>query len=772
MDSARYRKVKQALIDVLERPPDERDRALEDACAGDSALRAEVEVLLAQEVDAGFLETGALEFDQAREGEDLVGRKLGRIRICRLIARGGMGMVFEGIDELLQRPVAVKLTRAHLQLSAQARAALLEEARVLSGTGHPNICEIHDFFTEGDLDVLVLELVDGSTLRQLLDRGALDLPPLSIAIQIADALASAHERGIAHLDLKPENVMLTRTGQVKVLDFGVARNLGTPKTANAAGLAAGTPGYLAPEQARGEASTASDLWSFGVLLIELLTGRRPSPDAVDQDRAPKTPGPGRIRVPPGLPSAETALLDGLLAEEPGDRPSARALRETLERIQGRPRRRFAWGLAAAMIALLAFAGYRYATDLRFERNQAIAARAEAEELAGFMVEDLYNGLMSVGRLDLLEPVALKAIDYYGNLESGSVDPGRGEAALALLRVAEVLELQGHQDRSIDAFRRANRALEALALKHPADHLVRYRLGLSRVFLGVALRFAGEQAEAEAVSSSAIELARTLTRDLDPDAAGTDAQPGAPTVDERWSLLLQAMFDHADGLVRVGRPDQAIPLIEEAEPLATATSRHHPELRRNLGDIRWLQCLVYFEQQRVDGVIDACRASLEVDRARYLESPDDLERLAYYFDANWSLANAYRLTGQHRQALATADYAEQLARRLVAREPDRIHNQNRLAVILVSKGLSQRALDRPEAMRASFESVLEITDPLMQEAELVIVNNQLTALAMLGRLDAARPLARQMYDGGWRRREFLALCREFELLSECGKEGLP
>ena len=771
MDSAHYHKVKQALIDVLEHPPDERARALERACAGDPALQAEVEALLAEEVDAGFLETGALEFDQAAEGEDLVGRKLGRIRIRRLIARGGMGMVFEGVDELLQRPVAVKLTRAHLQLSSQARAALLEEARVLSGTGHPNICEIHDFFTEGDLDVLVLELVDGSTLRQLLERGPLDHAPLSIAIQIADALASAHERGIAHLDLKPENVMLTRTGQVKVLDFGVARNLGTPATADGPGRAGGTPGYLAPEQARGEASTASDLWSFGVLLIELLTGSRPSPDAQGRTRSPNTSAPGRIRVPAGLPSAETALIKGLLADKPGDRPSARALRETLIRIQGRPRRRLAWGLAAAMMALLTFAGYRYATDLHFERNQAIAARAEAEELAGFMVEDLYNGLMSVGRLDLLEPVALKAVDYYGNLESGSVDPGRGEAALALLRVAEVLELQGHQDRSIDAFRRANRALEALALDRPDDPLIRYRLGLSRVFLGVALRFAGEQDEAAAVSSAAIELARTLTRDLDPHDA-TDAQPGAPTIDERWSLLLQAMFDHADGLVRVGRPEQAIPLIEEAEPLATATSRHHPGLRRNLGDIRWLQCLVYFEQQRVDGVIEACRASLEVDRARYLESPDDLERLAYYFDANWSLANAYRLSAEHRQALATADYAEQLARRLVAREPDRIHNQNRLAVILVSKGLSQRALDRREAMRASFESVLEITRPLMQEAELVIVNNQLTALAMLGRLDAARPLARQMYDGGWRRREFLALCREFELLPECARESSP
>ena len=780
MDAARYSRIKKALLEAMECPSEQLQQVLDRACDGDAALRAEVEALLAEEIGTGFLEQGPLRLASALEEEDLVGRKLGRIRIKRLIAHGGMGMVYEGIDELLQRPVAVKVIRGDWQLSEQRRAALLDEARLLSGIGHPNICELHDFFVDGDRDVLVMELLDGTTLRKWLEQGRPGADPIEIAIQITDALASAHERGIAHLDLKPENVMLTAAGQVKVLDFGVARNIEqvsrdpTPDRGGTS-AAAGTPGYVAPEQVRGEASTASDLWSFGIVLLELLTGRRPSVDVTGPPASNSDDASPRIALPGGLPRAESALLKRLLDDRPGERPSAREARQALGRIQGRPGRRLAWGLAASLMAVLAFTGYRYTTDLQFERNQAVSARAEAEELAGFMLEDLYNGLVSVGRLELLEPVALKAVDYYGDLGAGAVDSGRGDAALALMRAAEVLELQGHQDASIDAFQRSNHALEKLSQQRPEDDLVRYRLGLSRVSLGVALRYAGDQDKAANVSAAAVEIGRELASETEPASTG-DADrseaTGAPSRGERLALLISALFQRADGLVRTGRPEAAIPLLDEAESLAAGERTRHPAVARNLGDIRWLRCMVYYDQRRGADVVDACNASLTFDRERYLQSPDEIDRLAFYFDANWQLANAYRLTGQHEQALATADYAEMLARRLVARDTERVQSQNRLAVILVTKGFSQRALGREEQMRASFEAVLEITEPMMADAELVIVNNRLTALAMLGRLEEAQPLARQMRDGGWRRPEFLALCREFDLLDECSAPTQP
>ncbi|MCB1587610.1 MAG: serine/threonine protein kinase, partial [Xanthomonadales bacterium] len=138
-----------------------------------------------------------------------------------MIARGGMGEVYAGTDELLQRPVAVKLMKAALRMSAVRRSAFLAEAQVLSALRHRNICQVYDFFEDRAQDVLVLELIEGETLRSVLQRGPAP-QPIAIALQVADALVAAHERGVAHRDLKPENVMLTPAGQVKVLDFGLA----------------------------------------------------------------------------------------------------------------------------------------------------------------------------------------------------------------------------------------------------------------------------------------------------------------------------------------------------------------------------------------------------------------------------------------------------------------------------------------------------------------------------------------------------------------------
>jgi len=182
--------------------------------------------LQARRLPRVFLEQApvALEPAEALSGDVLqVGTVLGRYRIDAMFGRGGMGEVFAGTDEVLKRPVAIKIMRAALRLSPTERTRFLTEAQLLSGLRHPNVCEVYDFFEGDDQDVLVLELIEGRTLRALLDEGPVN-DGLAVGLQIGRALQAAHLRGTVHRDLKPENIMITDTGIAKVLDFGLARS--------------------------------------------------------------------------------------------------------------------------------------------------------------------------------------------------------------------------------------------------------------------------------------------------------------------------------------------------------------------------------------------------------------------------------------------------------------------------------------------------------------------------------------------------------------------
>src|SRR4051794_3120899 len=154
---------------------------------------------------------------------DLSGRRLGHIRVERILGQGGMGDVYEGFDEKLARRVALKALHRDQRLDDEARARLIREARTLSQLDHPNICRIHDYIEGADADVLVLELIEGRTLQRAIEEGLSRAEKLRISQAIAEVLVVAHRFGIVHRDLKPENVMLTKTGVVKVLDFGLAR---------------------------------------------------------------------------------------------------------------------------------------------------------------------------------------------------------------------------------------------------------------------------------------------------------------------------------------------------------------------------------------------------------------------------------------------------------------------------------------------------------------------------------------------------------------------
>ena len=219
------------------------------------------------------------------------GTRLGVYDITAPIGEGGMGQVYRATDAKLKRQVAIKVLPPSLAADADRLARFQREAEVLASLNHPNIAAIYGLEESGGMTALVMELVEGDDLSQRIARGAMPLDEaLPIAKQIAEALEAAHEQGIIHRDLKPANIKVRGDGTVKVLDFGLARamepaaasspnlsmspTIATPAMTQA-GTILGTAAYMAPEQAKGRAvDKRADIWAFGVVLYEMLSGTR------------------------------------------------------------------------------------------------------------------------------------------------------------------------------------------------------------------------------------------------------------------------------------------------------------------------------------------------------------------------------------------------------------------------------------------------------------------------------------------------------------------
>jgi len=214
--------------------------------------------------------------------------RLGKYEVIGPLGAGGMGEVYRARDLRLGREVAVKVLPSELAASPDRLARLEREARTVAKLSHPNIVTLHSIEEDEGVRFLTMELVDGQSLDPVVTPGGLPAARiLELAIPLADALAAAHDQGIVHRDLKPGNVMLTRDGRVKVLDFGLAKiadgaivaaGAAAPSVspATSAGHVLGTAAYMAPEQVRGQAvDRSTDLFSLGIMLYELAAGRRP-----------------------------------------------------------------------------------------------------------------------------------------------------------------------------------------------------------------------------------------------------------------------------------------------------------------------------------------------------------------------------------------------------------------------------------------------------------------------------------------------------------------
>ena len=286
----------QAALDMASGP---RAAFLGEACAGDAELRREVESLLsAHERAEGFMER-PVSGEAARllvEGgaRPLAGRTIKHYKVLKQLGAGGMGEVYLAQDTRLSRPVALKLLSTHLTNDKERVRRFRQEALTVSALNHPNILTVHEIEEEGDRPFIATEFVDGVTLRTLMRGRRLSLAEaLDIALQVAGALAAAHNAGIIHRDIKPENVMVRPDGLVKVLDFGIAKYAAPARGQDAkeswvrtvTGVVVGTTAYMSPEQARGQAvDTRTDIWSLGVLLYETVARRLPFPGKTPTDR--------------------------------------------------------------------------------------------------------------------------------------------------------------------------------------------------------------------------------------------------------------------------------------------------------------------------------------------------------------------------------------------------------------------------------------------------------------------------------------------------------
>ena len=410
-DPERWRQISLILDEALELEPERRPAFLDRACP-DPDLRGEVEALLAADsTEDPLLDTPAESLmapvleEMKGQGEIPLwgaweGRSLGPYRVERLIGGGGMGVVYEALDTRLDRPVAVKLLPPEWSRDPAAKERFVREARTASALDHPAICTIHDVGESDDGQLyIVMAYYAGKTLAREIEQGPMSIDlARSLALQIARGLERAHQAGVVHRDIKPANIMITEHSEAKVLDFGIAKmagEVGLTKT----GSSVGTPAYMSPEQTGtgDEIDGRTDVWSLGVLLYEMLSGRRPfvgeHPQAVIRGILEEEP-PSLRSLRPEIDASLERVVARALAKDPDHRyPNMEAFRVALEtgnaprtlvtiQVPEEPHRPLA---ALGLLLLLLTVGWwawREASPDRKTEPVAAAARTEAAPVVG------------------------------------------------------------------------------------------------------------------------------------------------------------------------------------------------------------------------------------------------------------------------------------------------------------------------------------------------------------------------------------------------------
>jgi tetratricopeptide (TPR) repeat protein len=766
MSPEEYKRMTELVANALELPPHQISEYLERECAEDSKMRHEVEQLLSQNINSDFLEQSSVHVDSFKPTEPQLKERIGKIQLSHLISTGGMGEVYSGVDTVLKRQVAVKVIKAGFNLSTKGKSDFLNEAQILSSLQHPNICQVFEYFKAENKDILVLELIEGQTLRQLLDNKE-SIAGLDIAEQIADALVVAHERGIIHRDLKPENIMISDQGQVKILDFGLARlteyTESNPKPHKNQSVQhtqiAGTPGYMSPEQSLGQQSTtATDLWSFGILLCEILSGSQPHPKNTTADELIARTKLAQINIPKHIPAAESKLIQSLLNSNAEDRPSARSTLAEIKRIQNLPKRRIRLALGFSLLVLALFSGWKYTTDLKHQTNKANAARLEAEKLASFMLHDLHPQLRALGKLGLLEAAATETLSYYDNLDDEYSQKTHDKQALALIKIASVFDDQGQTEKALETYQKAKEILIQLNNNSPDNEQILLRLGQVHMNIGELLTITGEFDAALQELRVAVETGNILTANTPPEITSINN----PSIHDRWWLNLRAIYMISDTYRRKGELETALSLLSDVTPVAKRAAEKLPSLLPNYADISYMNCNTLYQMKLDQQVLNACIEMTQLSKQALEQAPDEF-RLNFNHSIDLGfLAGLYRNMNEPEKAIENIDKALAISHKLNQWDPDNqstendmISNMNIKGQLLFEQG---EITASDEIFNDAYQRILRLTE---KNEELHFVHNKLHAEIYLNKLQDAQKTADFMRSKGMKTRDLLELFDELE-----------
>ena len=550
VDPDRWRRVNEIFARVVEAEEDERPERLRALAADDAHLASEVESLLradaaAQASAEPFLKRAFVE--APGEDDPVEGERIGPYRLLRQIGRGGMGLVYlaERTGEF-KMTVAIKIVRGGLGESLRVR--FNRERQILASLDHPNIAKLLDGgATAGGSPYLVMEYVDGDVITKFCDKEPLNTAArLNLFVKVCEAVHHAHRHLIIHRDLKPGNILVTREGVPKLLDFGVAKLLDPAENAEGqtlTGVHPMTPAYASPEQASGQPiTTATDIYSLGVILFELLTGARPyqitstSPLEIQKTLLETEPAaPSRLK--PGLSTDLDSIVAMAMRKEPDRRyVSAAALADDVRRhldsfpILARPdTRRYRMGRFVrrhkAMVIGAALAGMALtaasavalwqARVARTERSLSERRFADARKIANSMVFELHDEMVAVPGATKARGVLMRRASEW--LDALAADAPNDPELLAELaeaydRLGRVLgdattSNLGQADASLAVQRKSHALRQRLAAQAPGDPKQLDRLARSHIDLSYSL---GRGAEAQAHAESAVRVSTELT----------------------------------------------------------------------------------------------------------------------------------------------------------------------------------------------------------------------------------------------------------------------
>ena len=704
MNQERERRIKELLLAALELPAKERDSFLDRACAADPELREELDELRAREdqldacaeaqvaepsapQDTEYLADSRCTGQTAGQGEELVGQKVGHILVAEALGKGGMGTVYKGFDDTLQRHVALKVIRSQYRLQAESKSRFLREARILSKIDHPHVCTVHEYIEGDDCDFLVLELVEGRTLRQELQSEPGYQRKMTIARQLLEVLAAVHSEGVIHRDLKPENVMVTSDGDIKVLDFGLARSVSEetavlstvlqdsdgdasgslgrapadPATTDDAppdvltefGAVLGTIGYMSPEQALGQPATAaSDMYCLGLVFQEIFTGRTPFERGQTPAALLRKTVAGETVPVRDLAEDLTALINRMKAVAPGARPSSVDALVELQRIIDKPKRiRRRLVVASVWLALVLLALGMTVQSLRARREakraeqEALASYSAAEFLAAMfeIMEPNQRGLETPG-MEILDDGARRAVEELS-------DQPLLQARL-LDRMGEVYRLLGLYEKARPL---SERALDLRREVLGDDHL---DVAASATNLAELLHEMGEYDRVEGLIQEALTIQRRQLGEEHPD-------------------VVENLNNLAVHLYSGGNIDRATPLLREAMVMTRRLlGDEDPDVAASMNNLAF----VLASQGDYDSAERLFREALELHRRYRSEGhtgfASNLNSLAWVLQAKGDYDGAEPFL---REALS-------MQRRLLGDEhPDLVVTINNLGMLLKEKG---------------------------------------------------------------------------------------